>query len=235
MGIAVIFEPIRLGFAVLMLNRPRPLLQLLAFLCGGFTMGVGAGVVVLFVLRATPLASGMFTLPQVQIAAGLVALLVALVVATDVAGKIFGRRPAKAVVASGAAGAGGVVVAESEPPGGPKMSARTRRLLQGDALWVAAVCGLGTALPSANYMAALAVILASGAPPVAQVQALVLFNVMAFTLAEIPLVSYLVAPQRTRAVMSSFHAWLQSRRRREVAALIAASGCFMLTLGVTGL
>jgi len=48
-------------------------------------------------------------------------------------------------------------------------------------------------------------------------------------------VSYLVAPQRTRAVMSSFHAWLQSRRRREVAALIAASGCFMLTLGVTGL
>ena len=69
----------------------------------------------------------------------------------------------------------------------------------------------------------------------AQVQALVLFNVMAFTLAEIPLVSYLVAPQKTRAVMSSFHAWLQSRRRREVAALIAASGCVMLTLGVTGL
>ena len=233
MGIAVIFEPIRLGFAVLMLNRPRPFLQLLAFLCGGFTMGVGAGAVVLFVLRSTPLASGMFTLPQVQIAAGLVALLVALVVASNVsARKIFGRRPAEAVVGSGA---GGVVVAESEPPSGPKMSARTRRLLQGDALWVAAVCGLGTALPSANYMAALAVILASGAPPVAQVQALVLFNVMAFTLAEIPLVSYLVAPQRTRAVMSSVHAWLQSRRRREVAALIAASGCFMLTLGVTGL
>jgi hypothetical protein len=236
LGIAVIFEPIRLGFAVLMLNRPRPLLQLLAFLCGGFTMGVGVGVLVLFVLRSTPLASGMFTLAQVQIAAGVIALLVAFVLATNVSvRRIFGRRPAEVVVGNGA---GGVVVAEpasSSPPGGPKMSAPMRRLLQGDSLWVAAVCGLGTALPSANYMAALAAILASGEPPVAQVQALVLFNVMAFTLAEIPLVSYLAAPQRTRAVMSSFHAWLQSRGRREVAALIAASGCFMLTLGVTGL
>jgi hypothetical protein len=63
MGTAVIFEPIRMGLAVLMLNRPRPMLQLLAFLCGGFTMGVGAGVVVLFILRSTPMASGRFNVP----------------------------------------------------------------------------------------------------------------------------------------------------------------------------
>jgi hypothetical protein len=97
-------------------------------------------------------------------------------------------------------------------------------------LGVARVSGLATALPSANYMAALAVILASGATPTAQVQALILFNVMAFTLAEIPLVSYLAAPQKT-----ALHAWLQSRRRREVAALVALTGCVMLALGVTGL
>jgi len=33
MAVAVIFEPVRIGLAVLMLNRPRPVLQLLAFLC----------------------------------------------------------------------------------------------------------------------------------------------------------------------------------------------------------
>src|SRR5688572_23664325 len=83
MAIAVIFEPIRIGLAVLMLNRPRPMLQLLAFLCGAFTMGVGVGLVVLFILRSTPLAAGKFTVADVQIAIGLLALLVAVVVATN--------------------------------------------------------------------------------------------------------------------------------------------------------
>ena len=39
LAIAVSLEPFRIGMTVLMLNRPRPLLQLLAFLAGGFTMG----------------------------------------------------------------------------------------------------------------------------------------------------------------------------------------------------
>ena len=84
-------------------------------------------------------------------------------------------------------------------------------------------------------MAALAVILASGATPTAQVQALIFFNVLAFTVAEIPLVSYLAAPQKTRALMNALHAWLQSRRRREIAALVALMGCIMLALGATAL
>jgi Sap, sulfolipid-1-addressing protein len=233
MGIAVIFEPIRMGLAVLMLNRPRPMLQLLAFLCGGFAMGVGVGVVVLFILRSTPIASGRFTLPQVQITVGLLALLIAAALATNISARMPVRRPMAGAVIGGEAG---MIMEEPAPPSAlEKLSARARHLLRGDSLWVAGVSGLATALPSANYMAALAVILASGATPTAQVQALILFNVMAFTLAEIPLVSYLAAPQKTRASMTALHAWLRSRRRREVAALVALTGCVMLTLGVTGL
>ena len=52
MAVAVSFEPFRIGMTVLMLNRPRPLLQLFAFLCGGFAMGVTVGLVVLFVVRS---------------------------------------------------------------------------------------------------------------------------------------------------------------------------------------
>ena len=51
MALAVSFEPFRIGMTVLMLNRPKPALQLLAFLCGGFAMGTTVGLVVLFVLR----------------------------------------------------------------------------------------------------------------------------------------------------------------------------------------
>jgi hypothetical protein len=47
MAIAVSFEPFRLGMTVLILNRPRPTLQLLAFLGGGFAMGTTVGLVVL--------------------------------------------------------------------------------------------------------------------------------------------------------------------------------------------
>jgi hypothetical protein len=233
MAIAVIFEPIRIGLAVLMLNRPRPTLQLFAFLCGGLTMGVGVGLVVLFLLRSTPLAGGRFTVAEVQVAIGLLALLVAVVVATNISvPRLTRRSPAGAPVGGGA----GVVVVEAAPPSGlEKLSGRTRQLLQGSSPWVAGVSGLGAALPSPNYLAAMAVILASGAAPAAQAGALLTFNVVAFTLVEIPLISYLAAPHKTRAFITGLHAWLRSRRRRDVAALVAAGGCFMLALGISGL
>ena len=40
MAIAVSVEPFRIGMTVVMINRPRPGLQLLAFLLGGFAMGI---------------------------------------------------------------------------------------------------------------------------------------------------------------------------------------------------
>ena len=77
MAVAVSLEPFRLGLTVLMLNRPRPLRQLLAFLCGGFAMGLAVGLVVLFALRPALLGSPHFTLPTVQIVVGGLALLAA--------------------------------------------------------------------------------------------------------------------------------------------------------------
>jgi hypothetical protein len=230
MALAVIFEPIRLGLAVLMLNRRRPMLQLFTFLCGGFTMGIGVGLVILFILRTTPLA-GNFTVAQAQIVAGLLALLVAVVLATNVAArKLIRRVPASTTVG----GDGGVDLLEPTPPGGlTRLSARVREFLQGDSLHVAWVSGLSVALPSANYLGAMAAILASGAGPAAQAQALLLFNVVAFTLVEIPLVSHLVAPQKTRAFMAALQVWLRTRSHWEFAVLLAAGGCFLIVLGVS--
>jgi len=232
MALAVIFEPIRLGLAVLMLNRRRPMLQLSTFLCGGFTMGIGVGLVILFILRTTPLA-GNFTVAQAQIVAGLLALLVAVLLATNAfARKLIRRAPATAAVGGG----GGVDLLEATPPGGLKrLSARAREFLQGDSLHVAWVSGLAVALPSANYLGAMAAILASGAGPAAQAQALLLFNVVAFTLVEIPLVSYLAAPQKTRAFMAALQEWLRTRSHWEFAVLLAAGGGFLIVLGVSSL
>lgn len=209
MAVAVSLEPFRIGMTVLMLNRPRPIVQLLAFLAGGFAMGTSVGLVVLFLLRPAVLGSAHFTLPKVQIVIGVLALLVAVVLAT------------------------GVRLRQSEQPG--RMSAQARRLANGNSPWVAALAGLGIALPSVDYLAALAVILASGSAAVTQVAALLMFNAVAFALVEIPLVAYLVAPDRTRAAMDALHRWLRSRRRRDVAALLAGVGGLLVIVGLVGL
>jgi hypothetical protein len=209
MAVAVSLEPYRIGMTVLMLNRPRPMRQLLAFLCGGFVMGTSVGVAVLFVLRPMLSSSPHFTLPNVQIWIGALALLAAAVLAVT----IQSRR--------GGAGAG-------------RLAAGARRLMNGRSLWVAGAAGLGIALPSVDYLAALAVIMASGAAAATQVGALVTFNVVAFALVEVPLLAYVIAPDRTRALTAALPNWIQTRRRLEVAALLAAAGCLLLAVGIAG-
>lgn len=218
MAVAMSLEPFRIGMTVLMLNRPRPILQLLAFLSGGFAMGLTVGLVVLFVFRHLLLGSPYFTLPRVQILTGTVALLFA----TVLAAKIFADRMGD----SGPAG-------RRDGPG--RLESWTRGLLDGRSLWVAGVAGLGIALPSVDYLGALAIILASGAAAMKQVGALLMFHVVAFALVEIPVVAYLLAPQPTRAAMTALQDWIRSRRRIEVVTLFAGVGSVLLAVGVSGL
>ncbi|GBE65034.1 hypothetical protein MFM001_14960 [Mycobacterium sp. MFM001] len=209
MALAVSVEPFRVGMTVLMLNRPRPALQLLAFLCGGFVMGTTVGLAVLFVFRRSLLGSTYVTVPKVQILIGLLALSIAVLVAMDIRGRL-GSRPARLAT-----------------PG--------RRLLNGNSLSVAGIAGLGIALPSVDYLAALAVILASGAAALTQVAVLLMFNVVAFALIEIPLLAYLLAPEATARSVAALHNWIRSRRRRDVALLLAALGAAFVAVGVAGL
>src|SRR3984885_2601351 len=184
-------------------------LQLFAFLCGGFAMGTTVGLVVLFVLRRILLGTSFVTVPRVQILIGLLVLFVAAVVALDLPGRL-GPRPAQ-------------------------LATPARKLLKGDSLSVAGIAGLSIALPSVDYLAALAVILASGAAALTQVAVLVMFNVVAFALVEIPLLAYLLAPEVTARSMTVLHDWIRSRRRRDVVILLSAIGCAFLAVGASGL
>jgi len=201
MAVAVSLEPFRVGMSMVMLNRPRPHLQLAAFLCGGFLMGLSVGAAVLAAAESRLPESAHFTLPKVQIAIGAVALLASAIVAVT-----RGR-------------------ARTAPTW-------LTRLLRGQSLWVAGIAGLGIALPSVDYLAALAVIAAAGAAPATQFSALLMFNVVAFALVEIPLLAYLVAPERTHAAMTALHHWIRARRRREVAALLAVVGSVLISVGL---
>lgn len=203
MAVAVSLEPFRVGMSVVMLNRPRPHLQLAAFLGGGFVMGLSVGAVVLFAIESWLPQSAHFTLPRVQVAIGSMALV-----------------------------AGAVLAATKGRPRTPP--AWVTRLLDGQSLWVAGAAGLGIALPSIDYLAALAIIAAGSTVAATRLSALVLFNVVAFALVEIPLLAYLLAPQRTLAAMTRLHQWIRARQRREVAGLLAMVGAVLLTAGLLG-
>lgn len=211
MALAVSTEPFRLGMTVVMLNRPRPIVDLVAFLFGGFLMGITVGLVVLFGLRSVLAAGGSAhsALPKVQIGFGVVLLLAAAVVALR-------RTPTEAGPAA--------------EPG--RLARQARRLMAARTPWVAGAAGLGIALPSVDYLAALTVILASGAPPPHQVAALVIFNVIAFALVEIPLISYLFAPDRTRAAMARLNGWFAANRRQALAITLAVIGSVLLSVGI---
>ena len=203
MAVAVSLEPFRIGMSVLLLNRPRPLLQLSAFLCGGFLMGLTVGAAVLFLLESRA-ESAHFTLPRVQIAIGVLALLAAAALA----------------------------VTEGRPRTPP---AWLSRFIDGQSLWVAGAAGLGIALPSVDYLAALAVIGTADISSTTRLAALLVFNVVAFALIEIPLLAYLVAPDRTRARLEALNDWVRARGRRGVAVLVAVVGTVLLVAGLAGL
>lgn len=204
MAVAVSLEPFRIGMSVVMLNRPRPQLQLAAFLTGGFLMGLAVGAVVLLVLQSQLPDSTRFTLPMVQIVIGGCALLAAAVIG----------------------------VTKGKPRTVPDW---VRKLLDGQSLWVAGIAGLGIALPSVDYLAALAVIGAADVSSGTRLTALLVFNVVAFALVEIPLIAYLLAPERTRATLTGFNDWLRAQGRRAVAALIAMVGVVLLAVGFASL
>lgn len=208
MAIAIGLEPFRIGMTVLMLNRPRPQAQLLAFLGGGFVMGTTVGLVVLFALREHLVDNPHFTLPKVQLVIGALALSIAAFLAV---------RPSSAQRNDG------------------WMSRLVDKVTSGSSLWVAAAAGLAIALPSVDFLAVLAVILASGAGAASQIAALMLFQIVAFTLVEAPLIAYLIAPQRTRVGMTTLNEWIRSRRRREVSALLGIVGAILIAVGLLGL
>jgi hypothetical protein len=97
---------------------------------------------------------------------------------------------------------------------------------------VAFVVGVGLATPPVEYLAAIIAILASGATAASQVGAALMFTLVAFTVVEVPLVSYLATPAKTLAVVQRLNSWISARREALSAVVVAA---FAVVLVVTGM
>jgi Sap, sulfolipid-1-addressing protein len=240
MAIVAVADPVRIGAVAFMLSRTRPMGLLLAYFTAAFATNLMVGAVVLFVLRDARLAPTASAARKTEIAIGLLALLVGALVVWGVPALLRYRAPTRHTGPCGAEGdtaathSGTTAIgrpAVKRPPGFNKLLTRTRAALLSESLWVGWIVGLVMGLPPGYYLVAIAAILTSGAAAGSQILGLLMFNLVAFGVAEIPIVSFSVAPDATRACLEQFTVWTKAHYRLVVGTLAGAVGILFLVIG----
>jgi hypothetical protein len=224
-------DPVRIGIAALLISRPRPMLNLLAFWLGGMAAGIAAPLVVLFFLRDFTLsvirvmvsAVSSPIVAHIQVAIGVVAVPITALIAARV-----WVRPRAPMPAGGEAS---LLVREPKTPTGSN-PVSIRGQLESGSLVMAFVAGLALATPPVEYLAAIIAILASGAAAAAQVGAALIFTLVAFTVVEVPLISYLATPAKTLAVVQRLNDWISARRPAVPAIVVGALGVLLVVTGI---
>jgi hypothetical protein len=222
-------DPVRIGIAVLLCGRPRPMLHLVALWLGGLAVGVvlGLGVLVglhglaLQVMQRIELASASPTAGLIQIAIGVLALVLAASIVVGVSAR---QRTRVAV-------SGDDPSRQATPTAFSRLSTRALDALQAGPLWVSFVVGV-VITTDFRYLAALTAILASGAALSTQLSAAAVYTVVALAFVEIPLACQLAAPARTRVVMSYIHDWVKARRRAVLGGIVGVLGVLLMTTGL---
>lgn len=229
LALALNLEPNRLGIIGLLILRPHPIRQLLAFLCTSFIVSLTAGMLVLFVVHRGSLLKAGSSSAIMQIGVGSVALLVAVFLFIRSATR--SRTPAEAVATKNETAAG-----DSVPSTGlhlvDNFTKRLGRFARGNSPWLAIALGVGISLPSVDYVALLLIIAASGEPPQTQVAALLTFLTVANTVLLIPVLSYAFAKERTVAAIERLRSWVLARSLRDYAVLLTIAGLVMVTVGL---
>jgi Sap, sulfolipid-1-addressing protein len=215
LALAAAVYPVLLAGVIVILARPDPRRQLVAFLAGGMTISVALGLVLLAVADA----SGGFerssqpASPAVDFVCGAITLALGVGVATG--------HPRR-LAALGAA-------RPSRPPDQPS---RAGRVLARDSWTLTAAVGALLNLPGIWYLAALKQIATGGHGTGTELALVLAFNAIMFLLVEIPLVGYLVSPDRTRAAVDGFNGWVRDHRREAIAAVAGMVGIYLMVKGL---
>jgi hypothetical protein len=228
-------DPVRLGIAALLISRPRPMRNLLAYWLGAMATGITALVGLLILLDhvapalmptvSTALVS--HTARRIQTGIGLFLIPVAALI-----GLGFSLRRAQVPIAVGDPAIG--MLPPREPRLPARLYGRALAILEDGSEWVAFGFGLVNGPPAEAYPVLLAVIAASGSSVGTRVSASFVFMVGLLTVIEIPLISCLASPMRTQLVMTHLHGWCQTRRRHIFATLLGFTGIMLVASGVGG-
>jgi hypothetical protein len=232
-------DPVRIGAVAFMLTRTRPMRLLLGYFVGGFGLSLVIGLVVVFVLKDIDVGKSSSVPPEIEIAVGVLALVVAILVGTRISATVRDKAQArhpevKLPDFDRPASPDGPPGIESMP-GFDKLPGRVKDALSKESPWVAWIAGLAVGMPTAYYLAAIAAILKSGSAWGTQVAALVVFNVIAFAQAEIPILSFRIAPEATRRRVDQLYTWVGDHQRTAVTVLAGVVGVYLVIVGISKL
>lgn len=243
-------NPVRLALTLLVVSRPRPVQNVVAFWLGCLAGSVPGVVVPLTLVHVTGMTGSVpkggeanSTIQHIQIGAGVFALTIAVVLGM----RLLKRRRERARLVAG--GDTSTLVSDGnaierllgrgrdEPTQGGSMLRRLLRRAQtawdDGSLWIAFVIGLVCGGPQPDVsLFVVAIIVASGAAIGTQIAAAAVFVVGTMGIIEIILVSYLIAPQKTLAVLRRIHDWSSAHRQQILVAIFTVIGVALLANGL---
>jgi hypothetical protein len=216
LAVAAAVSPTILAVVIVTLRRPSPQRLLLAYLVGGLLTSVAVGIAIVTSLNGLEVLSGSSPAadPIVNFTVGALALLIAYVLATDRDARLQARRE-----------------------GRKEKSSRdpwSERVLSRGSAPVAFAVGVALNLPGAFYLVALKDIAQGQHGIGAEVFAIVIFNLIMFLFAEVPLLGYSFAPEKTQAKVEALNAWMSRNARQIVIVVATVTGLYLIGRGIVG-
>ena len=225
------FFPALLAGVSVILTRERPATLLLAFYIGGMAVSMVVGLVLLSIAAsdANLGSSGNKTDPFFEIGAALLAFALAWLTGStrgratidDWRGKRKSRKEAKQIKKHGE-------LQEAKDPWAV-------RVLDRGSVLLALIAGMILALPGPFYLLALAHIAEEKYSTTEAIILVVIFNLIMFMLAELPLIGYLINPEQTQDRVERFSGWLENHGLQIIAIFAALWGLSSLGKGLKDL
>jgi Sap, sulfolipid-1-addressing protein len=209
---AAVYPPLLAGIIIL-LAREKPVAMLAAFMAGGMLVSLVLGLLIVFVLGDwLSSRSQNSTSPIVDIVIGVLSLVGAFVLHRRIRERERGE-----------------VRASKKPKDGPS---RTQQMLNEGTPWAAFAAGLIVCLPGIWYLDALKDIADSNPSTATVIVEILVFIVIMFVLAELPLIGYMVAPEATQARVAAFQAGMSKHGRTVGMWAAALIGAYLTIKGI---
>ena len=210
-----------LAATVVLLGRPRPAQKLLAFLIGCMGLSIVFGLVIVFALHGSKLVQhpDPAVSAAIEVAAGALLLVVAFAV---LLGRNVQWRPRR----------------RRKPPGDASRhqhQSLSERAVGHDSLWIAWAAGAIYSAPGAYYLAGLALLVKLDRPIATDALAIVGFNLVMFAFIELPLLGFLLAPERARALTERLSGWMNRHKQTLIVVVAGLGGLYLLITGLSDL
>lgn len=264
LALLITLHPVRLGVILLVISRPRPMQNLVAYWAGCAIAGFYSLLVPLVLLHVIPMFDSFAmnfanpaansTFRHIEIGIGALALLIAAVLAVRLATRQLARRRTRSRAHQAASGGGtSTLVLDSNTPtaisrllgttpdapteGGSvigRLLRRVRNAWENGSVWVAFVIGAAMGPSLDGAVFVLAIIVASGVSFGVQITAAIAFVIAMLTVEEIILLSNLIRPAKTQVFLRRLHDWALTHRRKLVVAIFAVVGVSLIAQGMGG-